>query len=171
MCHLVPCFSKGLVYPASDCLSSRLSHEGEILTCSKLSKQLKLSPSFVPLLGDHCFVPTAKQRWDCDCSMPHVELTVFGLSLPLLFLSPNSMQGQHGFLHPGTPVPCCCEQWTLQGMETVQTKSVWGFHFPLQMSVEMYIVISKHSKGGNYLAALFSVFPWFKSLLASCPCR
>lgn len=51
-------------------------------------------------------------------------------------------------------------------METVQTKSVWGFHFPLQMSIEMYIGISKHSKGGNYPAALFSVFSWFKSLLA-----
>lgn len=87
-----------------------MSHEGETLTCSKLSKQQKLSPSFLPVLGDHCFVPTAKQRLGCDCLMPHVELTVFGLSLPLLFLPPNSMQGQCGFFHPRTPVPCCCEQ-------------------------------------------------------------
>lgn len=87
-----------------------MSHEGETLTCSKLSKQLKLSPCFLPVLGDHCSVPTEKQRWGCDCLMPHVELTVFGLSLPLLFLSPTYMQGQHGFFHPRTPVPCCSEQ-------------------------------------------------------------
>lgn len=86
-----------------------MSHEAETLTYSKLNKQLKLK-SFLPVLGDHCFVPTAKQRWGCECLMLHVELTVFGLSLPLLFLFPNSTQGQRVYFYPRTPVPRCFEQ-------------------------------------------------------------
>lgn len=68
-----------------------MSHEGGTLTRSKLSKQLKLSPCFLPVLGDRCLVPTAMQRGGCASLRPDVQLTVFGLSLPLLF--PNSVQG------------------------------------------------------------------------------
>lgn len=126
--HLVQCFSKGPVYPASDCLHSTVSHEGGTLTHSKLSKRLTLSPSFLPVLGDRCLVPTAMQRGDCACLRPDVELTVFGLSLPLLF--PNSMLSQCGFATPGLLCYFAVSSEQCKGWK--QTKSVWEFHFLLQ---------------------------------------